>query len=85
MNNPLSSAIKKAITREELSRHCKDTGDTEILNTIEQLILDVSGRMDSGDNVLFSEKILTICEQACIQDPEGLPCSYTITGNITKG
>ena len=59
MDNPLSSAIKKAITREELSRHCKDTGDTETLNTIEQLILDVSGRMDSGGNVLFSEKILT--------------------------
>ena len=50
----------------------------------------MSGRMDPGGNVLFSEKILTICEEeqkhiACIQDPEGLPYSYTITGHITKG
>ena len=85
MDNLLSSAIKKAITREELSRYCKDTGEVEILNTIELLILDMSGRMDSGGNLPFSERISTICEQeqkhmACIQDPEDLPCMH-----ITKG
>ena len=32
VKNPLSSAIKKAITREELSRHCKDTGEAETID-----------------------------------------------------
>ena len=90
VKNPSSSAMKKAITREELSRYCKDTGEAETLNTIEQLILDTSKRTDSGGNLLFSEKISTICEQeqkhiACIQDLEGLPCCYTITEHITNG
>ena len=89
VKNSLSDAIKKAITREELSRHCKDTWGSWDLNTIKRLILDMSGRMDSEGNLLFSVKISTTFEQeqkhiAGIQDPEGLPCSYTITGHITK-
>ena len=42
--------------------------------------------MDSEGNLLYSVKILTTFEEeqkyiACIQDPEGLPCSYTVTGH----
>ena len=91
VGNPSSAAIKKALTREELSRHCRrrTCGEVETRELMEQLLLSMAGITDSGGNLLFGNRIATIWEEekrhvACIQDPEGVAL-YTITGRIVKG
>lgn len=49
VGNPSSAAIKKALTREELSCHCrKSRGEVETRELMEQLILSMAGITDSG-------------------------------------
>ena len=82
------NTTSKAITREELSRHCRRRthGEVEIHQLMEQLTLNMTGRSDSGG--IFNDRIATTWEEekkhiACIQDPEGVTL-YTITGHIIK-
>ena len=85
------SAIRKAVTREELAYHCrrrtKGTVVTESL--IEALLLELVSATDSLGVPVLSDQMAKIWEEekkhvACIQDPEGIPL-YTITGYIKKG
>ena len=85
------SAILKAITKEELSRHCRrrTRGGEVTLQVIEELLLQLSTATDSLGVPLVSEKMVTIWEEEkkhvmCIQDPPGVTL-YTITGRINKG
>ena len=87
------SAIRKAITREELSRHCcrRTRGQELTLELIERLLLELSNPLatDSSGEPVLSNKMVTIWEEEkkhvkCIQDPDGI-ILYTITGHISKG
>ena len=87
------SAIRKAITREELSRHCcrRTRGAELTLELIERLLLELSSPLatDSSGEPVLSNKMVTIWEEEkkhieCIQDPDGI-ILYTITGHISKG
>ena len=85
------SAIHKAITRNELSRHCRRRTRGVALELIERLLLQLSGPFatDSSGEPVLSDKMDTIWEEEkkhvkCLQDPDGI-ILYTITGHITKG
>ena len=87
------SAIWKAITREELSRHChrRTRGAELTLEQIERLLLELSSPLatDSSGEPVLSNKMVTIWEEKkkhvkCIQDPDGI-ILYIITGHISKG
>ena len=86
------SAVRKAITREELSRHChrRTRGAELTLEQIERLLLELSSPLatDSSGEPVLSNKMVTIWEEKkkhvkCIQDPDGI-ILYTITGHISK-
>ena len=86
------SVICKAITRNELSRHCqRRTRGVELtLELIEGLLLQLSSSFatDSTDEPVLNDKIVTIWEEEkkhvkCIQSPDGIML-YTITGHITN-
>ena len=84
-------AIRKAVTREELARHCRrrTRGAGLTLQLIEDLLLQLSTATDSLGVPVFSERMVTIWEEEkkhleCIQDPPGVAL-YTITGHIKKG
>ena len=85
------SAIRKAVTKEELSRHCRrrTRGAELTLQLIEELLLRLSTATDSLGVPVISERMVTIWEEEkkhikCIQDPPGVSL-YTITGYIKKG
>ena len=85
------SAIKKAITREELARHCwrRTRGDGVTRQLMESLILQMTGAMDSLGVPVLSARMLDIWQEEqkhvpCIQDPAGVSL-YTVTEHITKG
>ena len=91
VSNPSMSAIRKAVAKEELARHCRrrtrGAGVTESL--IEALLLELASATDSLDVLVLSDQIIRIWEEEkkhvpCIQNPEGIPL-YTITGYIRKG
>ena len=84
-------AIHKAITKEELSRHCRRrTRGAEVTSqVIDELLLHLSGATDSLGVPVISEKMVTIWEEEkkhvkCIQNPPGVPL-YTVTRHIKKG
>ena len=85
------SAIKKAITKEELARHCRrrTRGRELTLRLIEELLLKLSTATDSLGVPVLSEQMVAIWDVekkhvACIQDPPEVAL-YTVTGHITKG
>ena len=87
------SAVPKAITREELLRHCRrrSRGAQLTLELIEWLLLRVVQPLatDSSGEPVLSNKMVTIWGEEkehvkCIQDPDGI-ILYTITGHISKG
>lgn len=85
------SAIKKAITKEELSRHCRrrTRGKELTLQLIEELLLKLSTATDSLSVPVFSPQMISIWNEEkkhidCVQDPDGVRL-YTVTGHITKG
>ena len=91
ISQPSVSAVKKAITKDELSRHCrrKTRGVELTIQLIEELLLKLGTATDSVGVPLFNEDMTTIWEEQkkhvpCIQDPPGM-CLYTITGYIMKG
>ena len=85
--------IHKAITRNELSRHCRRRiREVELtLDLIEGLLLQlsISFATDSTGEPVLNDKMVTIWEEEkkyvkCIQGPDGIML-YTMTGHITKG
>ena len=85
------SAIHKAVTREELSRHChrRTRGAEVTLQLIKELLLQLSMATNYLGVPVLGVQMVTIWEEQkkhlkCIQDPSGVPL-YTITGHITKG
>ena len=91
VSNPSPSAICKAITKEELSHHCRrrTRGAEVTLQLIEALLLQLSTATDSLGVLVFSEQMIIIWQEEkqhmkCIQDPAGMTL-YTVTEHITKG
>ena len=89
VRNPSASAIRKAVSREELARHCRrrTRGTTETVGLIEALILAMSQSEDALGNKLFNDNIQDIWSEQkkhikCIQDPPGIhlpsPCTLFI-------
>ena len=91
ITNPSERAIRKAITKEELMKHCRrrTRGVEETTKTIEQLLLSLSSATDTLGVPLLKDEIKSIwAEQKkhlpCIQDPPGISL-YTIVGSLVKG
>ena len=88
---PSNAAVRKAITSEELARHCRrrTRGADKTTDLLETLLLSLSSATDTLGNPLLRENITEIwMEQkkhiVCIQDPPDIPL-YTITGCLRKG
>ena len=91
MTNPSDSAAKKAITREELARHCRrrTRGVEETRRLIEELLPSLSSATDTLGVPLLKEEMGEIWKEqrkhiSCLQDPPGITL-YTITGQLQKG
>ena len=89
--SPSTRAARKAISRDELARHCrrKTRGTQETLNHIENLLLSLSTATDTLGVPLFRQEMSAIWEEqkhhvSCLQDPPNLAL-YTVTGSIMKG
>lgn len=89
--DPTPGAVKKAITRKELARHCRrrTRGTEETEKLIETLLLSMSTATDTLGVPLFREEMKDIwVEQrrhvSCLQDPSNTSL-YTITGHLIKG
>ena len=85
------SAIQKAVTKEELSCHCRrrTRGAEVTLQLIQELLLQLSTATDSLGVPVFSVQMVTIWNEEkkhvrCLQDPSGVAL-YTVTGYIKKG
>lgn len=91
MQHPSGTGVRKAITKEELARHCRrrTRGVDRTIDLLEALLLSLSSATDTLGNPLLRENIEDIwMEQkkhvGCIQDPPDV-CLYTITGHLMKG
>ena len=91
VENPTDAAIKKAITRAELARHCrrKTRGADATISAIGDLIQSFSSATDTAGHRLLTENMQRVwAEQrkhaACIQDPPAIEL-YTVTGHKVKG
>ena len=89
--DPSSRAIRTALTREELARHCrrKTRGAEETITMIESLLLALCTATDTIGVPLLREEMKDIWKEQkrhipCLQDPPGVRL-YTVTGHITKG
>ena len=81
----------KAITKDEMARHCKrrTRGIKQTTEAIEALLLSFSMVTDTLGVPLLKEEIKSIWEEqqkhvVCIQDPTGEEL-YTVTGQALKG
>ncbi|XP_065906988.1 uncharacterized protein [Dysidea avara] len=91
VSTPSMSAIQKAITTNELSRHCRrrTLGADETFKNIEALLLQFTPATDSLGVPVFSKQMVPIWNEEkkhipCIQDPPSVAL-YTVTGHIKKG
>ena len=91
VSSPSDSAVQKAITREELARHCKrrTRGVLETTKLIEELLLSFSSATDTLGVPLLKSEMKDIWEEQkkhikCIQDIPFVQL-YTLTGHIQKG
>ncbi|KAK2190156.1 hypothetical protein NP493_87g00020 [Ridgeia piscesae] len=89
--SPSESAIRKAITRDELALHCRrrTRGTEATVTAIETLLLALADATDTlGVPLLTDEMTLIWAEQrrhvACLQDPPGVAL-YSVTGTLRKG
>ena len=89
--NPSPSAVKKALTREELARHCrrKTRGVEQTTELIEALLLAMTPATDILGVPLLRGEMKDIWEEQrhhipCLQDPPNIPL-YTTTSHLTKG
>lgn len=91
MQHPSNTGMRKAITKDELARHCRrrTRGVDRTIDLLEALLLSLSSATDTLGNPLLRENIADIwMEQKkhveCIQDLPDV-CLYTITGHLMKG
>ena len=91
VNDPWSAAVKKAVSREELARHCRrrTQGTSDTTELIEALLLAMSPATNALGVKLFNDEMMNIWSEQkqhvmCLQDPPGISL-YTVTGNVTKG
>ncbi len=91
IRNPTDGAVRKAVTKGELAKHCRrrTRGADKTITMIEDLILSLSSATDTLGVPLLREEVKLIWEEqrkhiACIQDPPGINL-YTVTGQILKG
>ena len=89
--NPPPTAVQKAVTKEEMARHCRrrTRGAKETTEAIEALLLTFSVVVDTLGVPLLKAEIRGIWEEqvkhvSCLQDPPGIEL-YTVTGHIQKG
>lgn len=89
--NPSPSAVTKALTKDEMARHCRreTRGTKETEELLESLLLSLSTATDSlGVPLLRSEMRDIWAEQKhhvkCLQDPPGIQL-YTVTRTMEKG
>ena len=82
VSDPSPAAIRKAISREELARHCRRRarGATETVELIEALVLVMTPVTDVLGVRLFNDEIQDIWNEQkrqinCIQDPPGVRSS----------
>ena len=91
VQQPSETAKRKALTQEELARHCRrrTREPDRIIQLLETLLLSLSSATDTLGNPLLRDNISEIwAEQKkhipCIQDPVGISL-YTITSHLRKG
>lgn len=89
--NPSDSAVRKAITKSEMARHCKrrTRGVAATKESINHLLLELSTSTDTLGVPLLKQEIWTIWSEQqrhlnCIQDPPDIQL-YCRTGEIIKG
>ena len=89
--SPSESAIRKAITRDELALHCRrrTRGAEATVTAIETLLLALVDATNTlGVPLLTDEMTMIWAEQprhvACLQDPPGVAL-YSVTGTLRKG
>ena len=89
--NPSDSAVRKAITKAEMARHCKrrTRGVAATKEVINNLLLELSTSTDTLGVPFLKPEMRTIWSEqphhlACIQDPPDIKL-YTKTGEIEKG
>ena len=89
--NTPPTAVQKAVTKEEMARHCRwrTRGAKETTEAIEALLLTFSVAVDTLGVPLLKAEIRGIWEEqvkhvSCLQDPPGIEL-YTVTGHIRKG
>lgn len=85
--NPSPSAVTKALTKDEMARHCRR--ETRGTKETEELLISLSTATDSlGVPLLRSEMRDIWAEQKhhvkCLQDPPGIQL-YTVTRTMEKG
>lgn len=91
VSNPSFDAVRKAITKKELARHCrrKTRGTEPTIKLLEDLITSFIGATDTLGVELLRDDALEVWNVekkhvSCLQDPEGL-LLYTNVGQLTKG
>lgn len=89
--NPTDDAVRKAITKKELARHCRrqTRGEETTIKLLDDLINSFIGATDTLGVALLKDDALAIWDVekkhvSCLQDPEGLQL-YTKIGQLTKG
>ena len=82
VSDPSPAAIRKAISREELARHCRrrTRGATETADLIEALVLAMTPATDVLGVRLLNDEIRDVWNEQkrhvnCIQDPPGVHSS----------
>ena len=91
IRNPSDAAVNKAVTKDEMARHCRrrTRAPGTIVEMMEKLLLSLTAVTDSLGVPLLKEEMISIwAEQkrhvTCIQDPRDEQL-YTITGYLMKG
>ena len=91
LDSPTQSAVKNAISAEELSKHCRrrTRGTEAIVDAIEALLLSLAQATDSIGVPLLKDEMTSIWEEQkhhvpCLQDPPGIAL-YTGVREIKKG
>ena len=91
VHNPTNAALQKAISRNELAKHCKrrTRGTLETIYQLETLLLSLSTATDTLGVPVFRQEMSEIWNEqkrhiTCLQDPPNVAL-YTITGYVVKG
>ena len=89
--NPSTSAVQKALCRQELQRHCRrrTRGTEETVEATESLLLAFSPATDALGMPLLREGMKDIWQEQrhhvkCLQDPPSIQL-YTETARLVKG